>query len=703
MRQKTQTPEDAQLRSALENMRYGACTSDDLKFLRTRVASDRPGHPHLDTLKYRNVSVITALNIHKDTINQLGAERFARDTGQELVEFYSIDKLSSAAVDRKKWTGCQQAHFKSLGPNLQDELWKATPAATNEHIPGCLRLCVGMPVMIKANQATELCITKGQEATVVGWDSSVGPHGKKVLDTLFVRLVNPPRAVQIPDLPVNVVPIARTSLHITALLRDDSLLSLNREQVVVLPNFSMTDYASQGKSRNPNVVHLNNCKDHKAYYVALSRGNEAAHTVIVQGFDEKRITSGMSGFLRQEFRELEMLDEITKLRWKNKLPRSVTGVYRGQLLASYKKWAGDAYQDPAHFHPSIRFRQGAAPSSTSRPAKKQKTQVPQCVVSAVPAAPATLANMGTHSTVQYHTINTHSVQSSRDNGVRHLAVQYAGPTGLIWDNTNYSCSYDALFTPLASIWHDNPQQWTAILSNCSALFRLWALTKLQCPHPPETARDIVRRALFYQQPSNFPTGPRNVTLDKLFMAMTDSRPYGTAATWCEQCGWQAPGFTETLSQYVDVSMPNALKDRYPTGIQLSEWFAYHFDKLVRCCPMCPGGQRMRRQTFVSEVPPILVVAISIADLRLNEKLVLGTGNVAKTLRLRGLIYHSTDARHFTSVVVDRQSSMWYHDGITTGRLCQLIGNMRDIRDSRSLHFINNERLAAALYAEERGG
>ncbi|KAJ7833914.1 hypothetical protein B0H13DRAFT_1472200, partial [Mycena leptocephala] len=73
----------------------------------------------------------------------------------------------------------------------------------------------------------------------------------------------------------------------------------------------MTDYNSQGKSRNPNVVHLNYGKNHMSYYVALSRENEAEHTVIVQGFDETKITQGIKGYLHQEFRELELLDEIT--------------------------------------------------------------------------------------------------------------------------------------------------------------------------------------------------------------------------------------------------------------------------------------------------------------------------------------------------------------------------------------------------------
>ncbi|KAJ6487816.1 hypothetical protein C8R45DRAFT_827775, partial [Mycena sanguinolenta] len=299
MRQREQTELDKKLRTALENMRFGACTADDIIFLRGRIAGGRADCPHLDDDSFRNVSIITALNADKDVINELGPERFAQDTGQELTAFYSVDHLSTQAVDRSRWKNCHQAMFKYIGPKLQKALWEAAPSTTAEQIPGCLKLCRGMPVMIKTNDATELCITKGQEATVVGWDSNTGPDGQKILDNLFLELVNPPRTVHIPGLPENVIPMTRTSKHVTTLLQDDSLLSLNREQVLILPNFSMTDYGSQGKSREHNVVHLNNCKDHKAYYVALSRGKKASTTVILQGFDERKITKGMSGYLRQ--------------------------------------------------------------------------------------------------------------------------------------------------------------------------------------------------------------------------------------------------------------------------------------------------------------------------------------------------------------------------------------------------------------------
>ncbi|KIJ91030.1 hypothetical protein K443DRAFT_76665, partial [Laccaria amethystina LaAM-08-1] len=94
----------------------------------------------------------------------------------------------------------------------------------------------------------------------------------------------------------------------------------------------MTDYASQGKTRPFNVVDLNSCRNHLSYYTALSRSATCEGTVIVQGFDPSKITCGASGYLRQEFRELELLDDITKLRYNGQLPASINGQLRNSIL-----------------------------------------------------------------------------------------------------------------------------------------------------------------------------------------------------------------------------------------------------------------------------------------------------------------------------------------------------------------------------------
>jgi hypothetical protein len=105
MRQKTQTLEDAKLRTALVNMRYGKCTPEDISFLRCRVAGKRPGQPNIAAKEFRNVAIICGRHTQKDQFNLLGSERFANDTSQKLTNFYSIDKWGKEVdpANKEKW------------------------------------------------------------------------------------------------------------------------------------------------------------------------------------------------------------------------------------------------------------------------------------------------------------------------------------------------------------------------------------------------------------------------------------------------------------------------------------------------------------------------------------------------------------------------------------------------------------------------
>jgi hypothetical protein len=76
----------------------------------------------------------------------------------------------------------------------------------------------------------------------------------------------------------------------------------------------------------------------------------------MQGFDENKITSGIKGDLRQEFWELEILEEITRLHFAGKLPGTVTSVYRCELLWSYKLCTcGKALANIPHIHPVLHY------------------------------------------------------------------------------------------------------------------------------------------------------------------------------------------------------------------------------------------------------------------------------------------------------------------------------------------------------------
>jgi len=172
-------------------------------------------------------------------------------------------------------------------------------------VAGKLSLCIGLPVIIRHNYATELCITKGQEGTVCGWDSSEDVDGRRTLETLYVKLTAPPKDVHIPGLEPNVVPIPKMTMPITCKMPDDSILRISRTQIPVLPCFSMTDYASQGKTRVYNMADLGHCRTAQSYYTCLSCSASAVGTILVQPFSDHLITKGLHGRLHQEFRELQ--------------------------------------------------------------------------------------------------------------------------------------------------------------------------------------------------------------------------------------------------------------------------------------------------------------------------------------------------------------------------------------------------------------
>ncbi|PBK59128.1 hypothetical protein ARMSODRAFT_899687, partial [Armillaria solidipes] len=299
MRQRSQTIEDASLRTALENMRYRKCTANDLVFLNTCVSSIARGRDHISQPEYRNVSIITAWNSHKDEINRLGCERFAIETGQTLTCFYSEDFATEMRQEKQDRKARGLHRSTGITDELQQTLWDLPPNANDGQCAGTLRLCTGMPVMIRNNYATELCMTKGQEGVVHSWQAVKGSRGQQMLDVLFIELLNPPTEVQLVGLPKNVVPLERKPVTVNCKLPNDKVISLSRSQVDIAPNFAMTDYSSQGKTRPYNPVHLDYCKSHQACYTALSRTASAKGTILLQPISPSKVQGGVHGSLWQ--------------------------------------------------------------------------------------------------------------------------------------------------------------------------------------------------------------------------------------------------------------------------------------------------------------------------------------------------------------------------------------------------------------------
>jgi hypothetical protein len=329
-----------------------------------------------------------------------------------------------------------------------------------------------MPIMIRVNSATELCMTKGQEAVVHSWQASRTADGTPVLDTLFVRLVNPPSQIQLDNLPLNVVPITQTSVTTSCLLPDDTSLTCSCNQVEVLPNWAMTDYASQGKTRPENVVDLSYSRSHQAYYTALSRSSTAAGTLILTGFHPHKITGGASGALRQEFRELEILDSITKLHFDGKLPAHMLQAdRRNSLITLYRQLKGQDYMPPT-IHNAIKWGPRDSfldwPHSNIEWALVDKTTKTAPLDIVVASHPTTLKKLPSSNKAEKHVLTPTSLATCpfKKPWTSHASPPITNglqPVGTQWSNN--SCAYDAVITVLFNIWHDLHHTHQALWTN----------------------------------------------------------------------------------------------------------------------------------------------------------------------------------------------------------------------------------------------
>jgi hypothetical protein len=527
--------------------------------------------------------------------------------------------------------------------------------------------------MIRNNDATELCITKGQEGRVVGWQEAVGSRNQTILDTFFVELVAPPKTIQIKGLPPNVVALPRTAKKIWCTLPDDRSIQITREQVLVLPNFAMTDYSSQGKTRPINVVDLNNCKDHFSYYTALSRSATSEGTVILQGMDPYKITKGIHGSLRQEFRELELLNEITELRYEQQLPHHVNGVNRRELMHTYRTWRGAEFSMDG-LHPALASKQGeddrflhAAPMGQWQMLEKERPSKKE------------IGNelLGFETVIVTKTVKRKNTLAVKSNAPKRRKVAVPAPIGLKWDCVDYSCAYDPLFTGLYHIWQGHGPLWSERLASVTGytaqLAKGWE-SFAEGTRALETVRDQVRASLAHDNPAGFPAGPVFTYLYMLTDAVFGTSVWGRDTIKCVACNLIASeraGYPCTRTVYKHAG----LSSRYKQDYMLSHWLNdLKISRAIGRCRICKSG--LARIEVPDVAPPVLYFAVDDPMIKFDPALNISVGGMGVRYVLRSVIYVGN--HHFTSRIIKENGDVWYHDGIETKSTSIAEGNIHSL-------------------------
>ena len=681
MRQKKQSAEDGKLRTCLENMRYKACTPDDIAFLRTRISSSVPGRPSICHELFRDVSIITSTNLHKDEINRLGAIRFAQETGQSLTDFFSDDSPRAAQGDSEEGKGVKRV--AELTNEMKVGLWSQHPSSTDKHIAGKLSLCIGLPVMIRYNFATEICMTRGQEGFVQGWQSKTGSSGQLVLDTLFVKLKDPPSHVQLPGLPENVVPVYATTTNVRVMLPNDEKYYVARTQVEVLVNFAMTDFASQGKTRPYNVSDLNNLRSHQSYYTALSRSATAEGTLILQGFDPRQIVGGCSGALRQELRELELLDDVTRLRHSGKLPVSVDGDTRNNIITSFRKWKGSQYV-PSFVHSAIRWSKRSPWIETEildlderlaaleklREKKKEKKEkdtanlkldgnpspsAKKVVVDLGLGKPSTQKRRRSSGMMSKRVLSAASIHRANRQKLQRQPNISAGrdyttaPIGMRWSQN--SCAYDSIFTPIYALWCAYGDIWTEEIQRTGSVAAVQLIEGFICFEEGrgslEDARDKVRRTLARTQQGC--AYGSYTSLDNVCGAW-----FKTSKVIFERF-YQCPDGHRICHSYdYDAYFSTTVSHG-----SISQWVSIDTAQTSTLCEICSRSVGIRLK-FCS-CPPLLAFELSDPATFIDRTLSVRIENQVQRYVLAAVIYYAHE--HFTSQVITRDGRVWFYDGM----------------------------------------
>ena len=714
MRQNKLTEKDQKLRTALENMRYKDCTPQDITFLRSCITSNLPGKQSICQSQFKFASIITAKNVQRDEINRLGCIKFAQETGQELDYFFSDDAIKSVEDEKpqKKYKRSKRKRWTTITEDIQKALWELPHSSADKHVPGKLPLCIGMPIIIKCNAATELCITNGQEGTVVGWKPSLGKLKQKMLDIVYIKLRNPPSKIQLDGLPENVVPLTHSTIPITCKLPDDTKITIVRTQVEILPNFAMTDFAAQGKTRPFNPVDLNNCRSHQAYYTALSRSASADGTVILQGIHPKKITGKASGALRQEFRDLELLDEITMLRYHSKLPSSVEGAVRNTLIASYRACKGMTYV-PRVVHHSIRWNKAdpmldpIQSDSTSwriidkidTSMQNEKDIIKTRFVPAQGSIPIQASKRKRIDDIlDYNkkTAKKKNIGTSATSPASQIILNIDSlmPEGFEWHQN--SCPYDALLSIVHCIWTTDQPIWTqcfAEMNHDLAGQLVRGFHKHQDKKVTlESVRDNFRRALDALFPTQFAWASFSSPCD--IMPYLFSMPITTTATHLEcDNGHTIP---DVIRINDTCCVMSAGRFRYKS---VQDWMTLLKESTRHVCDECLQStgtpHNLYRHSKFTHILPLIALDFCTQQIQIDHTITVRIDELEVGYILSGVMYYGNS--HFTSRIIQANRMVWFHDGIATGKKMTYEGKLDNLNNNLDLTRCGSKTAVGAIY------
>ncbi|KAF8587572.1 hypothetical protein K439DRAFT_1270669, partial [Ramaria rubella] len=156
--------------------------------------------------------------------------------------------------------------------------------------------------------------------------------------------------------------------------------------------------------------------------------------------------------LRQEFRELEILDEITKVRHEKKLPTNITGDRRNTIIREYQLWKGTSFV-PKHVHAALHW---------SNDDPFPLLEVTRDTDWYIHNGPLLHLSHDSGKIMKNKRLNEledldgmPALKKTKKQQCIKTGQENTTPLGVQWNSATSSCAYDALIMIMHTLWKEN--------------------------------------------------------------------------------------------------------------------------------------------------------------------------------------------------------------------------------------------------------
>lgn len=280
------------------------------------------------------------------------------------------------------------------------------------------------------------------------------------------------------------------------------------------------------------------------------------------------------------------------------------------------------------------------------------------------------------------------------------------PLGLIWDEKDYSCAYDSLFTVFFHIWNEGQPKHKAYFENSTQMMRILhlkfsSLLNQNCTF--ESVRDHLREKLHDDKPLQYRYGTIYTDIDELVRDLTLTRSYMTSRLQCLNCKFSTSEPYLYLNDYTAIGWSSSEKKAFQSKASIQSYLNYKIskkkDETKKACPeCCKSGKNfpLYITQCIDELPGILIFALA-SWIDINRSIQFNVSDSSKEYILKGVIY--SNSNHFTARLVDENLNVWYHDGQTTRSLCQRECLLRQADDIVPLKTYGQYKAIMAFYVE----